>query len=379
MKIAILTLPLHTNYGGILQAYALQTVLERMGHTVQVLQKHPGLSHSPWIMPAVYAKRIAGKVFRGSNIPVFAEQKAWRENAIIEQYTGNFIRRHVNLREINHLSDIQPEDYDAIVVGSDQIWRRTYFVKMWSAPIDDAFLSFSQGWSIKRVAYAASFGMDDINEYASKDIIRCARAIKTFDAVSVREDAAVTLCNERLGIKASQMPDPTMLLDKSDYLKLTEEGGVSQSEGDMLCYILDTTPFKDDVINTLSVKHGLTPFHVNVPISDLSIDAGKRIQPPVEQWLRGFNDAHMVVTDSFHACVFSIIFNKPFIAIGNASRGLSRFTSLLSHFGLQERLITETAPTRFPYADDFDWSSVKGNLRNMQEKATVFLKTNLSD
>ena len=61
--------------------------------------------------------------------------------------------------------------------------------------------------------------------------------------------------------------------------------------------------------------------------------------PAVEQWLRGFMDARYVVVDSFHGCVFSILFNKPFIAIANSGRGETRFTSLLKTFGLSSRLI----------------------------------------
>lgn len=72
-------------------------------------------------------------------------------------------------------------------------------------------------------------------------------------------------------------------------------------------------------------------------MEDWSAPLAERIQPPVEQWLRGFMDAELVVTDSFHACVFSILFHKPFVVVGNKERGLARVKSLLKMFGLEER------------------------------------------
>lgn len=340
MKIAILTLPLHTNYGGILQAYALQTVLERMGHTVEVLQKKPGLSHSPLLMPLVYGKRLMSKLAGRKGVRVFAEHCERRENVVIRKHTDRFIERHIHLREIASLADIRPDDYEAIVVGSDQIWRKPYFREMWHAKMSDAFLEFTRGWDIKRIAYAASFGVDDLSEYTPDEIRQCTRALQLFDAVSVREDSGVRLCREHLGVEADHVLDPTMLLTREDYVRLVEESHVAKSEGDMLCYILDSTPFKTDVVNRIASERGLTPFNVNAPVDDISRPLSERTQPPVEAWLRGFMDAEFVVTDSFHACVFSIIFGKPFIAIGNASRGLTRFTSLLKMFYIQDNLIT---------------------------------------
>jgi hypothetical protein len=71
-------------------------------------------------------------------------------------------------------------------------------------------------------------------------------------------------------------------------------------------------------------------------------DLEKRIQPPVESWLRAFYDSEFIVTDSFHACVFSILFHKQFLVIGNKDRGLARIHSLLSMFGLEDRLTSDT-------------------------------------
>ena len=261
-----------------------------------------------------------------------------------------------------------------IIVGSDQVWRLEYFQSSWGANISNAFLSFTKGWDIKRIAYAASFGVD-FWEYNDSDTLVCAEAAKTFDAISVREDSGVDLCRERLGVEATHVLDPTLLLSKDDYMKLVSAANTPQSPGNMLCYILDQTAFKTEVINRISATQHLTPFNVNAQVDNSALPVEQRIQPPLEAWLRGFYDAKFVVTDSFHACVFSIIFGKPFIAIGNASRGMTRFTSLLRLFGLESRLITESHPDLpADYTTLPDLSSLLEKYRNASHN---FLDSNL--
>ena len=349
MRIAILTLPLHTNYGGILQAYALQTVLTRMGHQVEVLQAPPTFPRNPLLKPLIYGKRIAKKILKDWKTPIFIEQKRKKELPIIRQHTDQFIAENINLRKINSLHEISPNDYDAIIVGSDQIWRKPYFRWMWNSPMKDAYLEFTRGWDIKRIAYATSFGVDDLSEYIPDEIRQCASALQLFDSVSVREDSGVRLCREHFAVEARHVLDPTMLLSKEDYETLVNQSNVAESPGDMLCYILDPTEFKSKVISEISSEKGLTPFNVFAETDNTRLPLQQRVQPPVESWLRGFMDAKFIVTDSFHACVFSIIFGKPFIAIGNAGRGMSRFTSLLSQLSLENRLLpTESDLVNLP-------------------------------
>ncbi len=376
MKIAILTLPLHTNYGGILQAYALQTVLQRMGHEVEVLQKIPTNTHPPLLMPAVYTKRLIHKILVDPNTRVFLEKTKRREKPIIESNTSRFIADNIRLRHIKTLRDIAPSDYDAIIVGSDQIWRKPYFMGMWNAPMKDAFLHFTHGWDIKRIAYAASFGCDNTDEYSRAEIEQCRKSLTQFNAISVREDSGVQICRDTLGQKALHLLDPTMLLDKDDYIQLIKKSPTPPSPGNLLCYILDPTPFKDKIISEITSRKHLTPFSVTAPVDDLSLPPRQRIQPPVEAWLRGFMDAEYIVTDSFHACAFSIIFGKPFIAIGNTGRGLSRFTSLLTTFGLQDRLILPQA--NLNKTPDIINLPLPTSLSIPREAPLSFIKTSLS-
>lgn len=341
MKIAILTLPLHTNFGGILQAYALQTVLEDMGHEVEVLQRKFPIPPDSYLMPLIYAKRILKKLLKDRRQSIFLEKKKKKEFKLISQKTQAFIDKYIHTRVIDSLSEIKPSDYDAIVVGSDQIWRKPYFKYFWKKPIKDAFLDFTKNWPIKRLSYAASFGTDNLSEYNIKDIDDCSKAIQSFNGVSVREVSGIRICEKDLHKEAIHVLDPTMLLSRERYEKLIEAKNPPASKGDILCYFLDPNKFKDQITKDVERELGLKSFNSSVNIENTSLSAEERIQAAVESWLKGFQAAKFVLTDSFHACVFSIIFGKPFIVIGNHKRGMARFQSLLSTFSLEDRIINE--------------------------------------
>lgn len=370
MKIGILTLRLSTNYGGILQAYALQTVLERMGHEAYLIEEKQKTLHLPlWKAPLSYGKRIL-KNITGHPCSIFYEEKANREIRnlpIISQYTSKFIDKYIKRRIIENFSEITENDYDAIIVGSDQIWRPRYFQH-----IERAYLDFTESWHIKRVAYAASFGTDEW-EYTIKQTKKCAYMLQKFDAVSVREESGVDLCLNHFNVKATHVLDPTMLLDVKDYIKLFETAGTPKSSGTLLVYILDESPEKAALIEKIANKRCLVPFKVNSKVDNLNAPLQKRIQPPVEQWIRGFYDAEFIVTDSFHACVFSILFNKPFVAIGNVDRGMSRFQSLLGIFGLENRLIDINYSC--DSIEDILWKDVNVLLDHNRKKSMIFLST----
>ncbi|WP_308552672.1 polysaccharide pyruvyl transferase family protein [uncultured Mediterranea sp.] len=372
MKIAILTLPLYTNYGGILQAYALQTILERMGHDVYVIAKKRKLLSLPiQKMPFVYGKRIIKNLI-GRRFPLFYEQKVNREGPIIRQYTDEFIHKYIHLKQYDTFSDIQPSEYDAFVVGSDQVWRPKYFgIKQ----IENAYLKFTEGWNIKRLAYAASFGTDNW-EYTPRQTEECSRLVKLFNAISVREDSGVGLCKRYLGVDAQHVLDPTMLLNEDDYVSLLKKQNTPPSKGTLLSYILDETPEKEILINNLSERKSLKPFRVNSKVENPHAPLSERIQPPVEQWLRGFYDAKFVITDSFHACVFSILFRKQFIVYGNEERGMARFKSLLTTLGLENRMVTTT--NDLDNLEEIDYNEVYVKLSKLRKQSLLFIsKINL--
>ena len=377
MRIGILTLPLHTNYGGILQAYALQTVLERMGHEVVVFDTPNRMPLPPLKdIPKCFLKRIIKKIL-GRNQKIFYEYYHNKKVIpVISQNTQRFINSHIHRKEISDFKELDGESYDAIVVGSDQVWRPLYFVPGWRwQEIENAFLSFASKWNIKRLSYAASFGTEDW-EYTDQQTRRCKALLQVFDAISVRETNGVTLCKKYFDIDSVHVLDPTMLLNEADYSFFFQKANTPKSNGTLLNYILDENEKKRALIMNVANQKCFRAFSVTNPHeNDETKPLNERIKPSVEKWLRGFYDAEFVITDSFHACVFSILFKKQFVVVGNKERGLSRIESLLQCFGIENRIVEDSAQVmRLPLID-YDMVYVK--LEKYRKKSLEFLNVAL--
>lgn len=370
MRIGILTLPLRYNYGGILQAWALQTVMARMGHDVSVL--NPNIPKHPMVFrqPLTYAKRIILNIL-GRRVPIFPEKSYYNTDKIIGVNMRHFIDKYIKEYHYDLLTDINKDDFDMFVVGSDQIWRPEYFLGR--RQISKAFLSFTKGWNVRRISYAASFGKDNIDNWSRRNIKACGEALRQFDAVSVREKSGVQICKEKFGVDAVQVLDPTLLLGKDDYKELIISAGTPKSPGNLHYYILDETIDKMNLVDKIANEKNLVPFRVNSKVEEPSAKIEERIQPPVEQWLRAFYDADFVITDSFHACVFSIIFNKQFVVYANENRGLARYMSLLEPLGLENRIVYNASGISMP-CNEIDYSVVNDRLKDLRDKSMTFFK-----
>lgn len=376
MKIGILTQPLHSNYGGILQNYALQQVLKQMGHEVETIDWGGGSG----LRAMLYRMKVhVLHTLLPNRYPLLKYMPNDKEKSIIQRNTNHFINTYINHTEAMHsyeefVKQASKGKYDAYVVGSDQCWRPCY-----NAFLPSMFLDFVQDKQVKRMAYAASFGTDKW-EFTPQLTNVCAPLAKKFDLVTVREDSGVKLCKEHLGVDAVHVLDPTMLLTKEDYIQLIEKEKEPKSNGTLFNYILDPDTKKSAFIQMVAKSKGLKAFQV-LPKCQTETrtkdDVKNRIEdcvfPGVTTWLRAFMDADMTIVDSFHGMVFSIIFNKPFWAIGNVSRGMSRFTSLLKMFHLEDRLLDADQLDNVDFSKPIDWIMVNGILEEKKRECKSML------
>lgn len=328
MKIGIITQPLRYNYGGLLQNFALQTVLIRMGHDVVTLDV-PSKARVTFKSKLIELVRFLLKISTDSKGRVLHIWKYSSKSDILSQNTKIFITQHINRTPFKIPNE---EDFDALIVGSDQVWRPMY------ADLSKTFFAFARNWTKTiRLAYAASFGSDTW-EYSHEETGYAKDLVKLFKAVSVREESGLRLCDEYLGVNAVHVLDPTMLLSAEDYVRILSLNDIEQSPGELFYYFLDFNQEKQTLVHDLSMRLNMTSFTVNSRVENKYAPIEERIQPPVEKWLRAFMDAKFIITDSFHGTVFSILFNKPFVVLGNQKRGLARFESLLDMCGLHNRL-----------------------------------------
>lgn len=371
MKIGILTLPPLRNYGGILQAYALQVYLQRMGHEVWVLNRERKVRLPVWRLLLGTLKRGVLKYVFGRHIALTLSENRRQSDSLCRN-TREFVSRYIHLAPPAYTSEdlawqVSEFQLDAVVVGSDQVWRPGYV-----ASVTDYFLGFLSGISsVKRIAYAASFGVDAW-EFTEEQTQNCRSLIKCFDAISVRESSGISLCERYLGVKACHLPDPTLLLRPEDYLDLLEDK-TEDSPAHLLVYILDPSVDKQLVVDQAGEHCRLEPYQIRYRMEDSSLPLTERIIPSVEDWLCGFRDAGFVVTDSFHGCVFSILFHKPFIVYGNQERGMARFHSLLSMFQLEDRLIYSAEElTKVLLKTSIDWEKVNQMMNLQRVNSTNF-------
>lgn len=365
MNIGIITQPLHTNYGGLLQNYALQKVLKDFGHkTITLDHDLYGQATEYRFFLQILKTIILRSIGKGKHRLYIWEIKKIRKNT--EYFINKYITRTCKINSSNAFQKYaRDNNIDVFVVGSDQVWRPKY-----NKNVLNSFLNFAVNLQVKRIAYAASFGVEEW-EFNAKQTAKILELIKLFDAVSVREDSGIILCKEFLNCEAVHVLDPTMLLDKEDYIALINRENALQSKGNLFTYILDETIEKKEIINNISKKLKLKTFS-SMP------QHHRDIYPPVTQWLRSFMDAEFIICDSFHGAVFSIIFNKPFLIIGNKERGISRFNSLLKMFNLKDRMINIGDNYNSIINKSIDWENINTLRDKWKEKSLNYIYNNLS-
>ena len=358
MKVGIITQPLIINYGGILQNYAMQQVLKRSGHTAITLNYMPSLSFGRYIL---YVGKAIVCVPFPSLRHAIKPYKHFRERPI---QTKSFVANNISITKpipkfTRHL--LKKNRIDAILLGSDQVWRYKFSHYYW----EDMFLAFAKHYHCRKIAYGASFGVEEW-DCPQELKIKARKLVKQFDYVSVREDSGMDICRRELGVEAVTVLDPTLLLNAKDYEQFCYPSNPNESPY-LAAYVLDMNDEKSEYIRTFAEKKGLKVKLMT--ISDNKV--------PVEEWLSTIKNAEYVITDSYHGSIFSIIFQRQFYTFINKKRGSDRFYSLFRKLNLQSRLIEKKI--QIPDDNDgIDYYAVYEELKKLREESLSFLLSSLS-
>ena len=309
-NIKIITQPLLNNYGGLLQNYALHKCLANLGVNSQTVDCLRIICSPFYMYLGSWLKTLFyNLVLRKKRDFVKYSHKGYRY-----KFSCDFINKWISrsAKCYKYKADLIRDSY-AIIVGSDQVWRPKFNYR-----IEDMFLKFAVNLPVKRIAYAASFGVD-YWEFSPRQTNVCSALAKKFDAISVREESGVKLCKDYLGVEATWVLDPTLLLKKEDYLPICEEIPVC-GEKYLAVYVLDENELVTATYENEAAVRGLV-------VKKFHADSKSTLTVP--EWLAMIRDASYIVTDSFHGTVFSIIFGKEFKCVCNEGRGSARFDSLL--------------------------------------------------
>lgn len=348
MKTAILTLNGNFNYGNRLQNYALQFYLRKLGveSTTIILNAHQSMwfcfddydvSDYKINLKNIVKWAINFRGFRnsyGSYIP---------ENIVRQYKIKLFTDKYINSLRVNSYHDII-NDFDFFLTGSDQVWSPVSKI-LWDKfdlnffratkkdftkqCLKDYFLSFAP--KEKRISYAASIGTASLPQKSKKFFKEC---FEGMSYISLREESGVSIVKELTYKKAEVHVDPTLILTKDEWSCIElKPSYLNDSDNFLLSYFLGELP---ESVKQVAKENNLKVINL-MDKTNFDVYTSR-----VEEFLYLIHHAKLVVTDSFHACVFSIIFNTPFIAVKRQQAGtlnmLTRLETLTSYFGFENRI-----------------------------------------
>lgn len=325
MKVGILTIIDYTNYGNRLQNYAMYRILKKKFHC-----------------RAVTVEAIDQKRYSDGNCLLWIKQTISRIlcafPSYVEKRFGNNVTRWANFTNWSKLiptkhyysSSSLPkkvdDKFDLFIAGSDQIWNYHFSAHRFA----DYFLTFTE--DKKKNAVSASFGVDSIPAEWRDTYIK---GLRNFENISVREDAGRNIIKDLLGLEVPVLIDPTMMLSKKEWLKVSKKPRVDCSCPYVLKYYLGDENEKDR-IDLWAKENGYEVYELlNDQIPEL-YSAGPG------EFISLIHNAALVCSDSFHCIVFSIIFSKPFLVYerqGSGNYMTSRLDTLLKKFGFENRWI----------------------------------------
>lgn len=364
MKIGILTFHKAKNYGAVLQAFALKTTLKKMGADPFIINRYAGY------------KTIIHQIYFTFHPTLVLNRLTW---GLYDQFSKKYLMPETNKYTTNeNLKDFeQQEKLDACIVGSDQVWRIEF-----SAIGYNYFFDFIKGDDIRKISYAASFGKEKWEESESVTT-RVTQLLKDFNSISVREKSGVEICSDIFDVKATHVLDPTLLLNREDYESILLKDYPENLNNTLVSYILgnqDAIKYCNQFSKTYNFDY--TDLYYIYPfrkiLSDSEYGFKHYLHVSVPDWLNQIRNARYVITNSFHATIFCILFGKQFIVVDHPSGGTGRITSLLELLGLQDRFVSKIEDISLDLLEKkIDFASVYITINLEKKRSHQFLQTAL--
>lgn len=360
MKCIIITIyDPNPNYGNRLQNYAMQSVLASIGasvHTVSFEKKlFSGLTKWKYLLQSLCGYRLPG------------DAAYWKYHIPKVKAFHQFNNRYIDTIEVSSIQEAEKLEADYFVLGSDQVWNPQWYD---NCELKKYMYLLTFTVPEKKVTFAPSFGAKEIPEQWTSWF---RENLKHFREISVREEAGVNIIRDLTGKKAEVLIDPTMMLDKSEWLAIAEKPkNLDCSASYILTYFLGGRSGRvNKNLEEYAVKNNMKVYNLldrNQPALFVT-DPG--------EFIYLISNARLVMTDSFHACVFSFLFKKPFLVYareGNESSMMSRMETFLKKFDL-ERKYVDSGLENDLFECEYSTGFAKLNIE--RQKALSFLKRSM--
>lgn len=355
--IGIITWHYYDNYGSALQAYALQTAIDKMNYKSQIINyRNPAFGKAK--KSTDFLKALINNIS-----PYFGEKFNKRFSYPFISFRYKYLNETKLIYDELILSKIAKR-FDYIICGSDQIWAPNVFNPVY-------MINFADGKNTKKISYAASIGLNSIpNELINKykDLL------SDYSAISVREEIGKKILFKSCNIDSTVVADPTLLLTASDYRSIQKS---VKTEGQYIfCYFLNSNNNYKSVVRRYAETHGFRVYGFSAKESDYAwISNEKRLGPSEFLWL--IDNSEGVFTDSYHGTIFSLLFHKKFWTFRRFSEEdpicqNSRIDQLCKVFPIKNRIISVTSIPND--CIDTDYSEFENALKKYKELSLRFLK-----
>ncbi|MDO6817591.1 polysaccharide pyruvyl transferase family protein [Zobellia sp. 1_MG-2023] len=365
LKIGIMTTQDALNNGAMLQAYALQTYLQSLGHNVEFIDYR---TEGKLTIRSFIAK--SPLVMWNKWMDIYNEAK-FRRRADFGDLLNRGESTFYTLKEIQN----NPPKCDVYIAGSDQIWNVSS-----RNTINRAFYLDFGGKEIKKISYAASMGQCDVPEFLNEEIHDL---VERFNSVSLRETKAVNFIQSLFSEhkKIYHVPDPTFLLSKDEYLKFIISDDEQWKKKYIASYILVPSRFDEKLrqaVKFVTTHIGVDLVNLRNPGTCVRLENAKNTIVAPREWLRYVYYSQFMICCSFHAVVFSLILHKPFIVITPYEN--QRIASLLNPLGLSGRIVMGKDEQKLKEIIDkeIDWHEVDALMEREKSKGQEFLRLSLN-
>lgn len=350
LRVCGITFSHSPNYGSCLQTYALQRAVES--------QTICGEECMYRVIPVQMFKDYPGIGITSTIIKPFM---AWNRLSY-----RSFYKKYMHYVKCNRFSELPElnQRFDAFVCGSDVIWNDSI-----NHHVSAYFLDFAEKY---RFSYAASFGKAEISDEFVRFV---GDKIDRLNAVSVREPSAVQIAERFTQKPVAVVSDPVLLVDRTEWNRIAGE----RIEKKPYIFVY-ATHLNENLERYIAKLKEITQLPVVWSVSGPKQAIRKRVfkmQKP-EEWVRLLRDAEYVVTNSFHASVFSVLFHKRFFTVvhGEKNKGINvRMNDFLNALGLEDRIFS-SVPDELDLSE-IDYSEVDQKIEAMREEALAFLRQNL--
>ncbi len=368
-KIGIAAVTYKDNFGSALQTYATQYVLEKLGYDAKIFEIN-GVHKKIKIKKIIY---YVGRLFDPVEFKYLFEnlKSRSRKQASVssDQYALDMATRHHMYKSFNQkwlkmlpvvkswkgLSN-QASGMDAVVVGSDQLWRPSNIVGGFFT------LEFVPD-KIKKIAFSTSFGVPEIPAKLQK---HAKKFLKRIDHISVREDTASDIVKDLIGREVPVVCDPTMMLDANEWMHVQDEKPFAEGKY-ILCYFMGDNPAHREFAKSLKQKTGCRIIGLLHGATYIADDENFADEKPYNvgpsEFINLTRNAEYICTDSFHGTVFCILNSKKFFSFrrwpdGSKFSANDRLYTLLNWTGLSRRLVYGNENVETLIADEIDYNDV---------------------